>query len=257
MRWWCPLWAVVYREAAAAAAAATDDVDGLLWSADGVCSPREFSEECPEWLLSDCWPRECEDKERPGRARDGNLSIILLTPSRLGSWAARRTNSNQLSQTVVQLIVQLTSTKRRWTERYCASSFCWASPLLGKFHRTSLLRTVVLRIDWNSIKCNKLSNCFIGTDHHRGDQRTGRSVANGELIGTASNWRTVGSFYCISKGTCVQSDGLLVAIKSGSLLLEKWKPTSAGGSLGFRLIHGIYSTGGVLMCDLPIRCGQI
>lgn len=55
----------------------------------------------------------------------------------------------------------------------------------------------------------------------------------------------------------MQSDGLLVAIKSGSLLLEKWKPTSAGGSLGFRLIHGIYSTGGVLMCDLPIRCGQI
>lgn len=116
---------------------------------------------------------------------------------------------------------------------------------------------MVLRIDRNSIKCYKLSNCFIGTDHHRGGETREQAVANGKLIGTASNWRTVGCSCVSTKGTCVQSDGLLVAIKSGSLLLEKWKPTSAGGSLGFRLIHGIYSTGGVLMCDLPIRCGQI
>lgn len=60
-------------------------------------------------------------------------------------------------------------------------------PLLVKFHRTSLLRRMVLRIDWNSIKCYKLSNCFIGTDHHRGGETRGQAVANGKLIGTASN----------------------------------------------------------------------
>lgn len=76
--WWWPLWAVVYREAAAAAATATL-VDALLCRPDGVCSPRELSEEWPEWLFSDCWPKEWDDRESPGRARDGNLSIILTT----------------------------------------------------------------------------------------------------------------------------------------------------------------------------------
>lgn len=128
MMWWCPFWAVVYREAAAAAAAATEDVDGLLWSADGVCSPRELREEWPEWLFSACWLRECEDKESPGRARDGSLSIILLTPSR--SWEEQTLISsvNSDGRSAVQLIVQLTSTKRRWTERYCASSFSYSAP---------------------------------------------------------------------------------------------------------------------------------
>lgn len=26
---------------------------------------------------ADCWPSECEERERPGRASDGSLSIIL------------------------------------------------------------------------------------------------------------------------------------------------------------------------------------
>lgn len=77
MMWWCPLCAVVYREAAAAAAAATEDVDELLCSAVGVCSPSEFRDEWPECVFSDCWPSECEDSESPGRASDGSLSIIL------------------------------------------------------------------------------------------------------------------------------------------------------------------------------------
>lgn len=84
MMWWWPLWAVVYREAAAAAAAATL-VDALLCRAVCVCRPSEFREEWPEWwwwLFSDaCWLSECEDRDRPGRASDGNLSIIL-TPFR-------------------------------------------------------------------------------------------------------------------------------------------------------------------------------
>lgn len=55
----------------------------------------------------------------------------------------------------------------------------------------------------------------------------------------------------------MQLDGLLVAIKSGSLWLEKWKSLLQGVlSLGLWLIHGIYFTGGVLMCTLDTSRGN-
>lgn len=92
MWWWLALWAVVYKEAAAAAAATLDEE--LLWSAPGVCSPSEceFSDEWPEWwwwwlFSADCWPSEWEDRERPGRARDGSLSIMaapFVAPGKSG-----------------------------------------------------------------------------------------------------------------------------------------------------------------------------
>ena len=97
MWWWLALWAVVYKEAAAAAAATLDEE--LLWSAPGVCSPSEceFSDEWPEWwwwwlFSADCWPSEWEDRERPGRARDGSLSIMaapFVAPGKSGGGLMR------------------------------------------------------------------------------------------------------------------------------------------------------------------------
>lgn len=116
--------------------------------------------------------------------------------------------------------VQLTDTKRRWTEllaNFASSSAesTEASPSRGL--NASWASCSSWRIDWNSIKSNKLSNCFIALG-----QSSVQSPCPWPMKGVLARQQQ----YRIRE--CVQSDGLLVAIKSGSPWLEKWKPLLQG-----------------------------
>lgn len=131
-------------------------------------------------------------------------------------------------------------TKRRWTELLTddASSSAEsteASPSCGL--NASWASCSSWRIDWNSIKSNKLSNCFIALGQ---SSVQSVSVANERRIGTAA---------------AASNQGMRAirwtAGRNKIRLPVVWKmeATSAGGSLcvGLGLIHGIYSPGGVLM----------